>query len=365
MKFSVRVENRDHSSRMFSLAVLVLSIAVGLFLAGILFLFKGINPFYAIGKIFTGSFGSLFGIKSTIAKAIPLILIGGGLCIAYRAKFWSIGAESQLLMGAIFSTWFALGIGAGLPAPLSVIGLFLFGALGGALWGIIPAIFKTKFGVNEVISTLMLNYIAAEFLRMLILGPWKGKTQHGYPYTDDFSSSFVLGLIPGTRIHYVTLILGIILAAVLFFVLFRTTFGYESRVIGENHEAARYAGINYSRTVIIIMAVSGGMAGLAGAGEVGGVHHHLSYPEAISGGYGFTGIIVAWIAQLNPLSVIFAAFFFAGIVIGGDAIQLSLALPASTIQIFNGIILMCLIAGDYFTKHRLRLVIEPSGKGAK
>jgi ABC-type uncharacterized transport system permease subunit len=355
MLSAIKVTDREQITTTNQVLALVFSIMAALFVIGLIFLAFGVNPVFAMAKIFRGSFGTLYGIKETITKAIPLILIGVGLAVAFRAKFWNIGAESQLLMGAIFGTWVGLNWGPHLPAPVMIPLMFLAGFIGGALWGMIPAFFKIKFAINEVISTLMMNYICAEVLTFLIVGPWKGKTKYGFPYTDDLPASAILGLIPGSRIHYVTLLLAIATVVVLGMVIYKTRFGYEVRVIGENPEAARYAGIDFFRTTLIIMAISGGVAGLAGVGEVAGIHHYLSYPASISSGYGFTAIIVAWLAKLNPFFVISAGIFFAGILVGGDAIQISLGLPAATVQIFNGTLLVFLIMGDYFLKHRITL----------
>ena len=334
---------------------LVLSLAAGLLTVSLIFVVFGVNPFYALARIFSGSFGSLYGIKETITKAIPLILIGGGLALAFRAKFWNIGAESQLLMGAIFGTWVGLNWGPHLPPAVIVPLMFLAGFIGGAIWGLIPAILKIKFSINEVISTLMMNYICNEFMTLLIVGPWRGKTKFGFPYTDDLPPSATLSLIPGSRIHYATLAIAIVAVIVLGIVIYKTRFGYEVRVIGENPEAAKYSGIDFFKTTAIIMIISGGVAGLAGVGEVAGIHHYLSYPASISSGYGFTAIIVAWLAKLNPFFVILSAIFFAGIIVGGDAIQISLNLPAATVQIFNGTLLVFLIMGDFFLKNQISL----------
>ncbi len=353
MSISIRLQPRQEASAAFQLAVLVLSLLAGFVAVSLVFVVKGVNPFFALWKILVGSFGSLYGISETITKAIPLILIGIGLTLVFRAKFWNIGAESQLLMGAIFATWVGLNLGTRLPAWLVVPLMFLAGFLGGAVWGLLPALFKVRFGVNEVISTLMLNYVAAEFLTLLIVGPWKGATQQGFPYTDDLPAAAVLPLIPGTRIHYLTLLVALACAVVLFFLIYSTKFGYELRVVGENPEAARYAGIDFLRTTIVLMVISGGVAGLAGVGEAAGIHHHLAYPAVISGGYGFTAIIVAWLAKLNPLAAIISALFFAGILVGGDAIQISLGLPAATVHVFNGILLFFLIMGDTFVHNRI------------
>ena len=264
-------------------------------------------------------------------------------------------------MGAIFGTWVGLNWGPHLPAPVIVPLMFLAGFVGGGLWGLIPAILKVKFSINEVITTLMMNYICNEFMKFLIVGPWRGKTKHGFPYTDDLPVSATLSLIPGSRIHYATLLIALASVIILGIAVYRTRFGYEVRVIGDNPDAAKYSGIDFFRTTLIIMIISGGTAGLAGVGEAAGIHHYLSYPESISSGYGFTAIIVAWLAKLNPVNVILSALFFAGILVGGDAIQISLGLPAATVQIFNGTLLFFLIMGDFFLKNRVTLQWHEEG----
>ncbi len=351
-----RLELRPHHS----LLVLVGSLLAGLAAVSLIFLVFGVNPLYAFYKIFTGSFGSLYGLKETVTKAIPLMLIGAGLAVAFRAKFWNIGAESQLLMGAICATWVGLNWGPHLPAAVTVPLLFVVGFIGGALWGLIPAVLKIRYAINEVISTLMMNYICAEFLTLLIVGPWKGKTKFGFPYTDDLPPSAILGVLPGSRIHYVTLALALAAAVLLAVTVYKTRFGYEVRVIGENPDAAKYSGIDFFRIALAVMVISGGMAGMAGVGEVAGIHHLLTYPASISSGYGYTAIIVAWLAKLNPLYVVFSALFFAGIMVGGDAIQISLGLPAATVQVFNGTLLVFLIMGDFFLNNRIVVRREAS-----
>ena len=327
----------------------------GLVAVGIVFAMNGVNPFMAIFAIFKGSFGSLYGIFETITKAIPLILIGSGLALAFKAKFWNIGAESQLLAGAILATWVGLHWGPHLPTMVIVPLMFLAAFIGGGIWGMIPAVLKIRFGINEVISTLMLNYVAAEYVNFLVVGPWKGQTKGGYPYTDDLPASAVLGHMGSTRISLVMLFLAIAAALILSWLVYRSRFGYEIRVIGENPHAARYAGIHFFKTSLILMAISGGMAGLAGAGELMSIHHYLSYPDTISAGYGFTAIIVAWLAGLNPAYAIVSGLFFAGILVGGDAIQISMGMPAATVNVFNSIILIFLIMEDFIINHRIRI----------
>ena len=351
----ITTTDRYDITGMRSLMTNIFSLLAGLVVISIVFLVAGVNPIYAIVEIFNGSFGSAYGMKETLTKAIPLILIGAGLTLAFRAKFWNIGAEGQLLMGAIFSTWVGLALGDSLPAYLIVPLMFMAGFVGGALWGIIPAILKIKYAINEVISTLMLNYICAEFLTMLIVGPWKGKARFGFPGTNNLPENAILGVIEGSRIHYVTLILAVVCAVILCITVYKPRFGYEARVVGENPDAGKYAGIDFLKTTLILMAISGGLAGLAGVGEVAGIHHYLGYPASVSSGYGFTAIIVAWLAKLNPFYAIISGIFFAGILVGGDAIQISLGLPAATVDIVNGTMLIFLIMGDYFLHHKIKI----------
>jgi general nucleoside transport system permease protein len=351
----ITVLPRERCPASLNLFILIGSLLAGLLAISVVFALNRVNPAVAIFSIFKGSFGSLYGVKETITKAIPLILIGSGLAIAYKAKFWNIGAESQLLAGAVVATWVGLNWGPHLPAIVLVPLMFLSAFLGGALWGIVPAVLKIRFGINEVISTLMLNYIAFEFVKFLVVGPWKGTTKGGYPYTDDLPAAAILKQIPYSRISPVLLILAVAGALILGWLVYRSRFGYEIRVIGENAHAARYAGINFFRTSVLLMAISGGMAGLAGAGQLMSIHHYLSYPESLSAGYGFTAIIVAWLARLNPAYTVVSALFFAGIIVGGDAIQISMGMPAATVDVFNGMILVFLIMGDFFISHRVRI----------
>lgn len=330
------------------------SLLAGFVLVSLVFLASGVNPFYALGQIFGSSFGSAYGLGETLTKMIPLLLIGVGLTVPYHGKFWNIGAEGQLLAGALLGTAVGLALPPGFPGLAGIGLMFLAGFIGGALWGMVPAILRIKLGVSEVISTLMLNYITVEIFQFFLFGPLKGKTKFGFPYSDDLQSSLFLPLVGGTRIHWPTLLLGLVAAVLIFLMLRSSKRGYEIRVSGENREAARYAGIDFFSITLLMMVISGGLAGLAGVGEVAGNHHHLSYPQNISAGYGFTAIIVAWLGRLNPLGTILSSFFLAGILVGGDAIQLSLQLPAATVNIVNGLLLICLIAGDFFLHYSLR-----------
>ena len=349
----LRVERRATPSPRVVLGVSLLAIVVALIAAGIFFQAYGVSPIRAYGDIIKGAFGSRLGLTETVRRAIPLLLCGVGLTIAFRALFWNIGAEGQLLIGATAATGVALF--SGLPGPLLLPVMFLAGFAAGAFWGAIPAALKAKLGINDVITTLMMNYIAIYIVEWLIHGPWKGPTMRGFAYTDRFPAAAILPTIGITRIHWPTLVIGLVLAALAFVLVKRTRWGFEIRVVGENPHAARFAGISHFKITVLAMVISGGLAGLAGVGEVAGIHHMLLGPTHVSMGYGYTAIIVAWLARRNPLAVIVTSLLFAIIMRGGDVIKVSLGLPFQLVNVFNGLILFFLIGSEILMRYRIRL----------
>lgn len=352
----IRFEKRLSSPSWLPAASLIVSLLLAMLTIAVIFQLLGVNPFVAFQRIFRGGFGSVYGLQETLTKSIPLILAGVGLTLAFRGRMYNIGAEGQLLMGAVFAT----GVSRMFPdwsSYLLLPAMFIAGFLGGALWAAVPAVLKTRFRVDEVLTSLMLVYVANEAVKFLVYGPWRGTDTRGFPITDEFPAAAHIPTIVGTRIHYPTLILAILLAVLIYLLLFRSKLGYEIRVTGENPDAARYAGMDYMKIALVVMLISGGLAGLAGTGEVAGIHYRLRPPEAISPGYGFTAIIVAWLARLNPLAAILTAFLLGGLLVGGDAIQIALNLPAATVQIFNGVILFFVIASELFNQYKLRLEV--------
>ena len=357
---SIEVEKRLTSPRWLQVLAPFLSLLLALLAIGIIFLALGVNPLFAYGQIFQGAFGSAYGLSETVVKSIPLMLSGVGLALAFRARFWNIGAEGQLLIGATCATALALAYPEW-PKLVLLPGMFLAGFVGGALWGLIPAVLKARWRVDEVITSLMMVYIASNLVNHLVYGPWKGPEERGFPYTSKFSTAAQLPRLAWTRIHYPTLVLALVLAVMIYVLIRQTKWGYQIRVTGENPVAARYAGMSYLKTVFLVMVLSGGLAGLAGVGEVAGIHHRLRYPEGISPGYGFTAIIVAWLARLNPLGAVLTSFLLGGLLVGGDAIQVSLRLPAATIFVFNGTILLFVLGGDLIARYRIRIRREVTG----
>jgi len=352
----IRIEKRLSTPRWLPVASLIVALALAMLTIAVIFYVLGVNPIVAFQRIFRGGFGSAFGLRETVTKSIPLILIGVGLALAFKGRMYNIGAEGQLLVGAIFATGMQRFFPTW-PAFLLLPAMFFAGFLGGALWAIIPALLKTRFRMDEVLTSLMLVYVANEAVKYLVYGPWRGTDTRGFPITDEFPAAAQIPSLVGSRIHYPTLILAILFAVLVYFLLARTKLGYEIRVTGENPAAAHYAGMDYQKVALLVMVISGGLAGLAGMGEVAGIHYRLRPPEAISPGYGFTAIIVAWLARLNPLAAILSAFLFGGLLVGGDAIQIALNLPAATVQLFNGVILLFVIAAELFNQYRLRLEV--------
>lgn len=346
---NLRLERRKVTPEIELIATIV-AILLAFVIAAFIFLIYGINPLYAYAQIF-GIVGKPYRLVEVITKLIPLLLCGVGLTIAFKANTWNIGAEGQLLIGAILATWVALFLN--IPEFTRLPLMFLLGFIGGAAWAFIPAVLKSKLRTNEVITTLMMNYIAANLVNHLIYGPWKGAEEWGFPYTNKFPLSAWLPTIPKTRIHWPTLIIALVSAFLLYFLLTKTTLGFELRVAGQDERVAKYAGMSVEKTIILAMIISGGLAGIAGVGEVAGVHHRLRYASSISSGYGYAGIIVALLGRNNPILSIITAFFLAILFVGGDAIQVSIGLPFGVVNIFNGIILACLLTSEFLAKYKI------------
>jgi simple sugar transport system permease protein len=264
-------------------------------------------------------------------------------------QLWNIGAEGQLYMGAFGATWVALTY-PGWSAWVLLPAMMLAGFLMGGLWGLLPAIPRAYFKVNETITTLLLNYIAMLWVDYLVYGPWKDPKGLGFPITAPFSDGAILPSFGVTRIH-----LGIVFALMAVFILYvvlrYTRWGFEIRVSGESATAAQYAGMNYVRNILLVMFISGGLAGLAGMTEVSGITQRLQH--GISPGYGYSAIIIAWLARLNPFAIVLVSFVFGGMLVGGFSIQTS-GFPAATVAMLQGAILFFVVGGEIFVQYRLK-----------
>jgi len=362
---------------------------------------QGINPLTGYRDMVLLAFGSAYGISETMMKAIPLMLAGLGVAVAFRMLVWNIGAEGQLYMGAFLScvvayTWPDASAWILLPAMIAA------GLVGGALWGAIPGALKAFLGVNEIITSLMLNYIAIQWINYLVVGPWQDPTSLGFPRTTRLSAGATLPTITqawylpnivfliiggvvvlywivrrlqdrgerlklgvgallvgvlslgtiyflnGRRVH-LGFVLSLAAAAILAVLLARSRWGYEVRVIGENKRAARYAGMNLARNILLVMMISGGMAGLAGMSEISGNLHLIK--RMFSPGYGYTAIIVAWLAKLNPWGVIVVSLLLAALYRGSDAIP---GAPKALGMMLQAVIFFVLIGGEVLVRYRIR-----------
>ena len=352
-------ERRLEPSRLIAFLVPVASFILALIMGGILLLAAGVDPIETYKAMFDGAFGSSYARSEMLVKAIPLMLTGLAVSIAFRMLFWNIGAEGQLVIGAIATAWVPLFLLADSTLPTWVI-LVIMGVaafLGGALWGLIPALLKAYLRVNEIITTLMLNYVAILLMDYLYTGPWKDKEGYGFPGTASFKEFAALPRLPEEwgfgRVH-LGLIIAIVAAVLIWLVLTRTKWGYEIRVIGENPEAARYAGISLVRNILLVMILSGGLAGLAGYGQVAGIAFRLQ--KGIAVGDGFTAIIIAWLAKLHPIGVLIVAVLMAALSVGGDQITITMGLPAAMARVLQGAILFFVLGGEIFVRYRLRWV---------
>ena len=344
----------------------LIALALALIFSGILLWIFGANPLETYAAMAAGAFGQRYHISETILRAIPLMLTGLAVGIAFRMLFWNIGAEGQFVWGVIAATWVALFLPeqiGGLPQwtflPLMIVAAFA----AGAVWGLIPAFLKTALRVNEIITTLMFNYVALLWMQYLYTGSWKDPEGFGFPGSAQFPQHAWLPRLPIDlgRVHY-GLVIAIVVAFLIWLVLDRTKWGLEIKVIGKNPLAARYAGMDITRNVLLVMCISGGVAGLAGFSQVAGVGHRLQ--NGIAVGDGFTAIIVAWLAKLNPWAILLVSILLAGLSTGGDQLQITMGLPAAVSGVLQGSILFFVLGADVFINYRLRIIRSQPQQGA-
>lgn len=344
-------EKRLHRSRWAEVLVPFISFLLALVFGGIILLFFGVNPLEAYGVMAKGSMGSAYALSETLVKAIPLMLTGLGVSIAFRMLFWNIGAEGQLAMGGIAAAYIAVFWADSLPGFIVIPLMMLVSIIAGAVWGLIPAVLKSGLGVNEILTTLMMNYIAILLVEYLYLGPWRDPEGYGFPGTAPFPDAAQLPRF-FNRVHW-GVVFAIVAAFVVWFILKHTKRGYEIRVIGENPKAARYSGISIARNILVVMLISGGLSGLAGMAEVSGIARRLY--SGLTVGYGYTAIIVAWLAALNPWGILLVAFLMGALIVGGDQIQIALQTPAAVATVLQGAILFFMLGGSIFVNYRIKI----------
>ena len=345
----VRMVKRDDVSKKRAIVVRAVAIAGALVVGGILILLIGHNPIFVYGDMINGSLGSPLVLRETTRMAIPLLITGMGIALAFKMRFWNIGAEGQILMGGIAASYFALFHVGNMPTPILLIVMALSAAIAGGIWGFIPAFFRAKWGTNETLFTLMLNYVALGFVLFLqTVTSWQIPGTTGHPQIDRFASAARLPQVFGIHIGWIVVL---VLAVLVHLYLTRSKQGYQLTVVGESENTARYAGMNVSRIIIRTMIISGAIAGIVGFLQVSGADFTLN--EYTAGGVGFTAIIVAWLAHLKPSVMIFVAMFIAILERGALRIQTVFEIPATIASVLIGIILFFMLAFEFFINYRV------------
>lgn len=336
-------------------AILLPALAVGAALAigAVLLLLLHVDPFRAYAALIGGALGNVSGLTQSVVKATPLLLVGLGIVIAFRASVINIGAEGQIMMGALATTAFALTFRAW-PSGLLIPSTLGAGFVAGAVWGFIPGALKARLRVNEILSTVMMNAIAQQVMNYLLRGPLIDPAEVAAGTFIAQSErlpiqAWLPRLIPQTQLHAGAL-LAVLLAGLVYIFLWRTTIGYRIRAVGQNPDASRYAGIPVPFYQALALTLAGGFAGLAGSVEVLGIHHRLL--EGISGGYGFTGIVAALFGKLHPLGLIPAAFIFGSLLVGADKMQRAVQVPSALVGTLLGVVVLFVVGSDWWVRRR-------------
>ncbi len=350
--FRLKIIKRQEPLGWRSCFVVFGAVFLSLCFSALLLAMRGTPPLQGISVLFEGAFGSRWALEDCLIKAIPIFLCSLGVAIAFRLQIWNIGAEGQFCLGAIGATWIALSF-PGLPAWFLLPAMIFMAVVAGGFWGLIPAVLRQKMQTNEIIVSLMMNYIAILILDYLVYGIWKDPTSFGFPMTPEFSEGAIVGKIGSTSINW-GLLHCIVLAAAVWIFFRYTKLGYELKASGDSVKAARYAGLPYDKLVFLVMILSGALAGWAGFIEASATINRLQ--PSIMVGYGYTAIVVAWLASLNPLYIGIASFLLAGLRVGVENLQLDLQVPAAFGGIMEGLILLTVLAGGFFIHYRPLLV---------
>lgn len=333
------------------------AIGLALLFTALFLALAGYNPLNVYIKILEGAFTSAHRFRQTVNKAVPLALLSLGVAVAFKMKFWNIGAEGQLYMGAFGAAYVALNFG-NLPSAVLLPLMAVVGAVCGGLWSTIPALLKLKFGTSETLVTLMLNYIAVMWISYLQYGPWKDPAAIGFPKIASFSKNAVLPAVFGLHIGF---IIAIAAAVFVHLLLAKSKLGYEISVLGESQTTAEYAGINIAKTTLIAIFISGALCGITGMVQASGVEKTLN--DQLSGGLGFTAVITTWLAKLSAANIIVVSFLFAALLQGGVYLQTALGIPSSVAEVIQAIIIFFVLGSEFFIGYRI--VATPKSKEAK
>ncbi len=348
----IRLEPRKQHSEAMIYLTPVLALVLTMITGMIIFAFLGKDPLVALYTYFVLPLSTTYGLTELVVKATPLVMIGIGLAMGFRANVWNIGAEGQFTMGALAGGGLALAFHDSENALLLPT-MIVFGALGGMAWAAIPAWLKTRFNANEILTSLMLTYVALLFLSYLVHGPWRDPAGYNFPESRIFPDAGTMPtLVEGSRMHFGA-ILALLAVVGGWLILAKALIGFQLRVVGVAPVAARYVGFKEKRLIWFVLLLGGGLAGVAGVSEVSGPIGQLI--PTISPGYGFTAIIVAFLGRLHPVGVLFAGLVMALTYLGGETAQIEIGLPAAVAGIFQGIILFFLLACDVLNLYRIRI----------
>jgi general nucleoside transport system permease protein len=365
---TIRFEPRDEVHPWVYVLVPVVSVLLALLVGAVFLVLSDLSPTAVYRAMVRTSFASGYGLADTLVSATPLILTGLAALVSFRVKLWNIGAEGQLYVGAILASGIALVLGDGTPRAVHIAAMLVAGMVGGVALIAIPALARAWLGTSEIITTLLLNFVALFLMSWLIFGSlsyWRDPGATNFPQGRRIPAAADLPRFGTTRVH-LGLLVALAAVLVVWFVLTRTRFGYQMRVLGDSEAAARYAGIPVRRTVVLVLLASGALAGLAGATQIGGLALRLE-PNGLAVGLGFAGIIVASLARLNPFGVVVVAVLLGGVRNAGTALQ-SLPgptrVPIAIAIMLEGAILLFALGGELFVRYRLR-VARPSGGGGR
>ncbi|MCR4823240.1 MAG: ABC transporter permease [Treponema sp.] len=345
----IRIAMRPALSKKERAVMTALPVLCAILASMIVLAFMSLNPFEVYGNIFAGCFGTFYRFKQVVYKAVPLTILSLGCCVAFKMKFWNIGAEGQFYMGAFASTW-AYMLFPNLPAPILLPLMAFFAFVAGGLFSLIPAALKIKWGTSETLVTLMLNYVAQKWVSYLKYSylPWRDPNGGGSPKIATFSDNAILPSLFGIHIGW---LIAVILVVLMYFLLKKTKFGYEVSILGESMDTARYAGINVARTLIIAVVLSGGLCALAGMIQASAIEHSLT--DNMSNGMGFTAVITTWLSQLDPLVALLVSFAFSVLLQGGSYLQTSMGVPDSMGTIIQTIIIFFVLGSEFFIRYRI------------
>ncbi|MBN1450170.1 MAG: ABC transporter permease [Anaerolineales bacterium] len=350
---------RSRLSTLFDALLPVIATLAALAVGAVMLLLLGANPLKAYGALWVGAFGSTNAFAETLVKATPLLLVALGICISFRGDVINIGGEGQMIIGAIFATWVGLTL-TGLPGWLVIVLAMLAGFIGGGIWGGIPGFLKAYFNVNEILSTVMMNAIAVQFMNFMLRGPMIDPSQaelaSKIPQTARLLEAFRLPRWTPTRLHLGALI-AVILAILVYILLWRTTLGYRIRAVGQNPNASRYAGINVKRYVVLALLLSGAFSGLAGATQVYGVNYRMitdGSASGFTGSAGFNGIVAALFGQLHPIWSIPASILFGALLVGANSMQRVVQVPSALVIALNGLVVVFVVSSEIWRRRRQR-----------